>query len=424
MTGPPVEAWAAQYKYPFRPFARHGRLRGEVGSITFSADAGERISLKVPGDVVDALWFRGDVVAWDSAGVVLLRDTQGAPVAKIQVDDWLPERSLISDTDEVWRRSRLPDVLAAAGVPVRKVLRQSRLRHFADGWTPEAMSRLRALTSLRTWPWWVMVLRLVLLFSFGAVLIGTAITERITATPATAMSLLLTAVLLCEVIPVLRDVMRDRRTRPSADIWRPFPGITVRRAFRRTACVRRTEDAIALVTSEGSERWLPRTGPGAVSAVAHLRMLGPDPDSYVVLLDDQQRIRAALPSASWTDGRSDGCEHLASFLGVPVVAAGHPTVGLHNDREVFDGSRVPHFGNGVLMFNPADPVAVFSPILVLVTSAPKAETPTPVVVLAVSLLIGSWGRGLIRGGARRWWWSALVKPVPHASTSPTARSRT
>lgn len=421
MSDVPVEAWPTGYPYPFRPFARGGRLIGSQGSVTLLSGDGTRTSVAVPTEAVDALWLRGAAADPDSAGLVLLRDAGGWPVAVINVDEWLPERSLINDVDEIWRRSRLPDVLATAGLPVRRVSRAPDARRGArDGWSPDTLRRACSLSAIRLWPWWILPLRLVLLFSFGALLIGSAITEDLGATAATAMTLLLTSVLLCEVIPVGLDVIRDRRSRPVTDEWEPLPAVPVRRAFRRTARVRRTTDAVAVVTSEDIERWLPRAGPGAVVSLACLPTRSGE--TFVLLLDDEHRVRAALPASSWTAGRADGLARLAEFLNVPVVPAGPPRVPLYSDEAMFDGRRAPQFSNGVLMFNPADPVAVFSPILVLVSTAPQAEAPTWVVVLAVSLLIGSWGRGLIRAGARRWW-SAFVEPVSHPSAPSTERSQ-
>lgn len=348
----PVEAY-----FPRRYSARRARVyidhgaggaaivirdpRGRERRIPAGPGGASRVVLEPAGALPGFYGVRSSIALVADSGQVL---------ARLPMVYWRPES--VGD-GSVTLAGRLPDdaaaFAAATGLPVtedHQVKASGSTEHLdpaerarrADRAERAAARQLGVVTFQMALPAWFLAARALLalawagpwvVLTFEIVLGGTKASHGLAAGTYQALALICAAAALAQ--PLLAGALMARAwwldrgsgrpLRAPAAALAPHPARPVTRRFLRIASLRLLPADLVVTDADGAERWLPRSGPVAVTALARITVRG-RPDR-LELRTAEGRPRAVLPWHDWFGGPG-GEQELAGFAnaaGLPVTGA-------------------------------------------------------------------------------------------------------
>jgi hypothetical protein len=324
--------------FPERHVVRRARVFLHAGDLVVRGpDGGEqRFRLHRPDGVTRAVWVNltQDVAPAERAGsaglnggmprprgVLELRDGRGRALLRLPLSAWTPEAADgTAGSRSALQVSDAAALLAKAGVPVETVTRGTRLPAQPDdadagagqGHVPVALFRAAL-------PGWFVAGRALAVTLAVATLLLAAAWHRQTRVLLLVSACALVAVPVLGGAVLLRAWLLDRRDPVDGSVLlRPRPVGPVTRRFLRTAHIRVQHGQLVLTDGAGAERWLPLSGPGAVTEVVRLAAAGSG--DVVELRTRDGRVRAVLPWSDWFagPGGAEALKDLAAQAGVDL----------------------------------------------------------------------------------------------------------
>lgn len=310
--------------------SRRARLYAEGGELVLRTRSGTR-RLPLGGDGISRAVFV-DVAGPDAErmgppipgtwGELQLQDGAGLLIARLRLDDWLPEADQLPQRyvqgEQLLSRTGVAGLLAAAGIPLRTVRNAD--DPLVDRGTRRHAVPLAPGSVFPAWYWltrggaaavWFCTFT-VLLFSEDAVpwLVLVSAGAALTAPTARLALRAWTRLLLRRSAPTGAATTITPRPAPDA-------GATVR--FCRDTEIRVERHDLVLKDISGQEHRLARRGPHAVTALVLVRDRSGAPVGVELRGRDSQ-IRAVLPWLQWFGGEGGG-DGWAALQGALALSA-------------------------------------------------------------------------------------------------------
>ncbi|MEV5015938.1 hypothetical protein ACIGW1_30325 [Streptomyces sp. NPDC053780] len=254
-----------------------------------------------------------------SWGELQLQDRDGGPIARLDVEQWLPESPVLPKRsvqgEHLLGRSGVASLLKAAGIPLHVVRDRNDPLVAPDG------GGVR-LGPGGDFPFWYWAVRAAAGVTWFAVFTFLVLSDS--AAPWAVLllaSAALTAPLARIVLRAWTGLGRDRyapvvreRVAPS-----PAPGCGATVRFRRDTELRVQDADLVLRDLGGQEYWFPLTGPHAVRSLARVNAHTGAPLGVEVRGPGEQ-VRAVLPWDLWFAGESgaEGWSRLRRAAGLTV----------------------------------------------------------------------------------------------------------